>query len=244
MLFKISTICLLITGCLASGQRPENKTIRCVAVYKNYPVFNAQGKVERFTHYEERIFYSGEMVMVEMGYQFDSLVNNQLVKSEIRHRYLVYKKGNSAGTLYDEGTGEELKSVSVDSVLRLQWFNNLNIYDMFIQNDVTLISAVRNSSTGTLKEQYAVVSKKDTAQKGRFDLYYSNRLKDIDYSLSRELDSIKGMKLDSILMVNDAHLFREGNIWIEKVDQWFKLSEDTSFDKLKIQKYFSKYGGS
>jgi hypothetical protein len=244
MFFRIATICLILICCLASTFCYQHNTIRCIVLRQNYPVFNKQRKVENYIDFNNRLFYFGQMVMVQLNYMYDSMVNDKLLKSETRYRYLVYKKGDRVGNLYDEGTGKETKSVSVDSILKIEWFNNLRIYDMFKQNNLTLIAAEKDPKAGTLKEEYTIVSKNDTAQKGRCYLYYTNQLKNLDYSFSRELDSMKGMKLDSVRIINDAHFYKEGNLWIDKVVQWFKMEEDTSFDKDKIERYFSKYGSS
>lgn len=151
-------------------------------------------------------------------------------------------KGSNVGILYDEGTRKETRNVQIDSVLSMSWYDHSHQYDLFRQNNLTLISSTKDKKKGTLREEYSIVAKGDTSQKGTGYFEYTNQFKDIDFSLSPELDSIKGMKLDSERIVNEAHFYKRANVWIERLEFWYKMEEDLTFDKPKILAYFKKYG--
>jgi hypothetical protein len=226
--------------CLAQ----HSQTIRSIKLHENFPVLNKQGKLDSFIPFNSRLFYYKHLVMIELEYQFDSSINDKLLKSETRHRYLIYNKGSRVGNLYDEGQRKETTNVSVDSTLKPEWFNNIYLYEIFRQNNVTLISSIKDRKTGRLKEEYSIVAKNDTSQKGFGIFYFTNQLKNVDFSLSPELDSIKGMKLDSVRIINEARFYKAANIWIDRIEETYKMEEDTAFDKAKILEYFKKYGNA
>ena len=215
--------------------------IKCVQVKEVFPFIDNNGKLYKYDTPMVKIYYYQDISMYRFGYHYDSTSNGKLIISEYRNHYFIHKKEDTFGYNYDEYKSKFGVRLSADSMFKEQWVTANQQYPIFTQNTVTLISSVQNSDSGTLHEVYALKGKKDTAMTGTISLSFTNKIKGIDYSLCKELDSIKNMKLYKIKIVNNSRYMKDYKITLDKAEQAYGLEEVPVENREEILSYFERY---
>lgn len=237
----------------------SHDSIRCFKVSQSFPNVNVKGNLVSYDTMAAWIYYyrNQELYYSSYYYNFDALLYRLLVPDkdtnqikprqfllfdttlipEIRYRYFVYSKGNTHGSLFDRNKSEYNKRVVVDSILKSEWTVQ-STFDPFIHNTLTLLSAHKDSLTGKLIELYSFRGRKDTGINGTVKLSFSDKLKKGGYSFSKNLDSIKNMKLDRVFIINNSRYLKNYGITLERVEQLFELEEVPVKNREEVLKYF------
>ncbi len=180
------------------------------------------------------VCYSGDLILYLLLSHYDSLVNHKPHSSGIWHFYLVYRKGHPTGLLYDLDNGTFRSHVAVDTALRTSWFSKFDAYNL-LQNKHALVSGSGNEK-GNFTETYKLYPDSIGVH---MIFHFTNRYRDVPFTLSRELDSIKQAKLYSVELflplpgaVDSATASRIPAITYE-------LAEVDSVDK--VRPYFERF---
>lgn len=226
---------------LFNKNKVYEKKLRCVKVKEVFPFIDNNGKLYRYDTPVVKIYYHQDKIMYQLGYHFDSTSNGKHIMSEYRNHFFIYKKGNVFGYNYDKYKSIFGKKVLVDSMFKEHWVTANKQYPIFTQNKVTLISSNQNIDSGYLHEVYSLKGKIDTTMTGTISLSFTNRIKDIEYSLCKELDSIKNMKLFKIRIVNNSRYMKEYKITLDRAEQTYDLEEVPVVNQEEILTYFERY---
>jgi hypothetical protein len=204
-----------------------------------FPVVDNNGKFILYDPQYAEIYYYGNQVLYRTHYTFSwHTKDGGILKEEKRTRNLVHTKGNPEGYYSDSSLAIFNKKVLVDSMLNKEWYE-LGLLSSVLKNtDMSLVSSFKNENVGILNETYLVQSKIDTTQKGMIFLSFSNAFKDIAFTLSKELDETKKMKLSKIKIVNDARFLKGYNINIERIEQTREMELIPIKNAREIIKYF------
>lgn len=163
------------------------------------------------------------------------------VKTEEQDFIFVHTKGASEGYFYDIFRGLPKKKVKVDSSLQYEWFAQIHIYAIFLTAECRLLSSTEDPATNILQETYSVKGKgEDSLRTATMNLFYSNELPDREFSLSRELDSIKGRRLIKQKVINNPRLMRETNTALPRIEAGFELEKMKNIPD-SIARYFEGY---
>ena len=211
---------LLFNAC----SRQPSKAVRpdrAIRLIYNLPILNLD---EKFVNYTDSfdIFYWDSLVLYRFPTYFDStwvtfnddgeIIDEKLLKTETRMQYFIYRRGAKRGQLYRPAEGKYLK-LSVDSFRAAKLFAGIKLYDAV--ND-SLISSGKLPD-GNIYEVYLPKVKYDESYNDTTFFYYTGKLKGVEFSLSPELDSIKGLKLYK------ARLFFRQNAKMPDRNLYFEL---------------------
>jgi hypothetical protein len=246
MTFRIFTdvisSCLIAVffSCSSVTNQEKKNDITGIKVTENFPILDPKGKLIRYDIYHTNIYYYKDLVLYKSDYGFDSVVNDITFKQERRDYYFVYRKGNNTGLLFDSNKHIFEKRVLTDSILNKEWCNGLNFYRSYADNLITPISSNEIPDSGIVKKMFSFKGVKDTGLSGIVSFWFSNKLNHIEYSLSKELDSIYKKKLYKIRITNNPRKFDGYDFALERIDQAFDLEEIPVTNKKELLKYFEK----
>jgi hypothetical protein len=236
--FFIATALLF---CSCNNFSLKKKNLRGIKVSETVSILSPTAKLLGYDTFHVKLYYSGNAHLYQLNYQFDSLSNDVQVLSEIREHYVYYQPGNTYGYDFDVHKSPNIRKIPIDSLRKWEWVFQIDVYNIFTKAKATLVSSRKNVQRGTLKEHYNFEGIKDTSMTGSCYLTFTKNLKNIEYSLCRELDSAKKMKLQEIRIVNNARYFRSAGIYLEKSQSSYILEEVKNFDQKKIQSYFDMF---
>jgi hypothetical protein len=177
--------------------------------------------------------------MYDLVYQFTNTVNGKVTISEERHHYVAFDVDSVFG--YDLNmTSGILKRVRLDSLLKNEWLVQNKLYPKLTNNIAILTESKRNKDSGTLVERYLIKSKEDSAELASCTFSYTDKISGIDISLSKELDSIKNMKLYKAETVYFSRHFKEPDFTMGEFVTCYSLKEGVISDEKRILSYFKK----
>lgn len=215
----------------------KKNAVRAISVTQNFPIINNTGKLLGYDTSEHvNIYFYNNQVLYRDYYKWDSIVDNVLLKSEIRQSYFVFTKNASYGYFFDHGNTKSGMRVLVDSLLKSKWFS---------QNSFTNVSFRKVSDkfiadSGILSRIFITKGITDTSMCGTTLLFYTNKLAWVDYSMMREADTIKNMKLFKIRSKTNSRYLKEYNITLDTIEQAFDMKEIPVIDEKEILYYFER----
>lgn len=220
---------------VSKGKISQNQDdIRCFKVTQNFPMINNKGKLVAYDTMVAWVYYRKNQILYHSAYDF---YLDTIQTPEVRYRYFVYTNGNIYGSLFDKSKSEFNKNVLVDSVLKTEWTMQFSFYP-FTNYNVKLISVNKKSTTETIEEIYSFKGIKDSSISGTFDFIFSNRFKKGGFSLSKQLDSIKNMKLYKVRIINNSRDIKEEGIILDRIEQAWDLEEVFIKNYDEISMYF------
>ncbi|MEO6540482.1 MAG: hypothetical protein ABIN74_05815 [Ferruginibacter sp.] len=247
-MFKLICIILVLLICCycvtpVKKHAHIDNTIRSIVVSEIIPFPN---KNEKFTIYDTLsipIYYYQGLIAYKLVYRLDSLDNSgNLIGSQNQYHFFIYKKGDVFGYFYDSFNSNVTIKVLADSMLKHGiWCEVNNLYSGFIDNNIKLVARYKNKDSGTLHEFYVYSRKNDSTMNGTFSLSFSDKIKGIEYSLSKELDSLKGMKLYNVKMEGHIQYQKNGKIIYDTLRTVDDLKEIIVTDSEEILQYFTRY---
>ncbi|MEO5563175.1 MAG: hypothetical protein ABIR18_07070, partial [Chitinophagaceae bacterium] len=152
--------------------------------------------------------------------------------------FFVFEKDSLYGYSYIPHRPSSVERFPVDSILNARAFKTAK------WEFITSLKPVNiefNSQKDKLKETYWAPPDKNTLDNDSAYFVYSKELNDINYSLSKTLDSIKGMKLYEVRMIYNPRYFDQVKDITPRRETFFKLQRNTNPDKEKILYYIEKY---
>jgi|GEM_PF-6621282 len=195
-----------------------------VMVHQAAPEFGPREKVTGYELDTARIYYSGKLRLYHLSYFFDSsdLVTGEKFLSEKRYHYFIYNTDSAFGYDYNTHFYPQKRRARVDSLLHWQWSPSINLYSMFTVNKTKLLSVQEDRDAGTTHETYSFVNE-DSFAHGRMILGYSSKWVYLPYSFSRELDSIKRMKLFEALLIQDPRYLPSTGTTVDSIRSEYHL---------------------
>jgi hypothetical protein len=185
------------------------------------------------------IFYYRDLVLFK--FNADSTVNKEATDQGflMQSEFLIHQKGSLTGFFHDRRT-ENRQVVKVDSILRRRGYLISNLDVMLKSPLLQNVESKKSLKGDSLIEIY--VRKPNTEDlKDSVIAEYSASLNDIDFSLSRELDSSRKMKLVKIRIVNDAYYNKQTKATMAGRQIFFQLSRLIEFDRNEISNYFTQF---
>jgi hypothetical protein len=201
---------------------------------------NNEGKVSGSAKDTSSVYYYGNLRLYHLTYQYNLRQNGVNVLSEIRNHYLAYKIGDKYGMDYDDHKQPVARRVLLDSAFRMEWIQRNRLYITFTGYATSLVSSRPVKDSGLLYESYIFRDKNTNDIAARADLVFDSRYSEIDVTLSKELDSIKHMKLTSIKFNYTRKVLKEGYIK-DAYETELSLTEKPVMDRGFILSFFDRY---
>lgn len=198
---------ILFFGCI-NCKIAASGTLRKVEVYQKIQIPMIDGRIEDLTDSVKVISYKN-FVLFQVPYSNQKFLirwdstgeqHQTLISNEPKQKYFVHESTDSLGFEYDSLNSERGQKKSVDSFLNTKVFGNLIFYDR--KNDSLVESG--EMEKGILLEKYVPKVKFDYSYSDSSYFFFSNRFDNLNYTLSRELDSIKQKKLFKVVSVYNA----------------------------------------
>lgn len=137
----------------------------------------------------------------------------------VKHLYFAYKVNGNWGYYYDESSETLSRKTPIDSFLNTTVFKNISFIDK--KNDSLVLSTDYGKDSAI--EKYIVKVKPNSSYSDSTILYYSNKMSQINYSLSRELDEKKRMKLVKVVAVNNPKYDSASGVLLPKTEMIFAI---------------------
>ena len=185
------------------------------------------------------VFYYQDLVLFK--FNADSTVNKETTDQGflMQSEFLIHQKGSIMG-FFHERTNENRQVVKVDSILRCRGYLISNLELMLQSPLLQNIESKKSLKNDSLIEIY-VRKPNPEDLKDSVIAEYSARLNDIDFSLSRQLDSSRKMKLVKIRIVNDAYYNKETKVKMAARQILFQLSRLIDYDRNEVLNYFTQF---
>lgn len=239
--FKIlAFVCIAFCGCSFLSPQ-ENENVHCYKITNLFPKFDNSGMVREYDTSFAKVYFYGNFRLYDLSYifKYNDVVNGEVFQ---RRRHLVaFNKDSLYGIDYDEFKIPAQRRVRLDSLFRNEWVAQNKVYPILGANISTLISKESNVEKQEVTETYSLQSREDSSLVGTVSLVFKKEFaRKIDISLSKELDSIKGMKLVKTEIKVLAKDFKQYKTHIGKYVTGNELSEIPVEDVKKIKSYFLK----
>jgi hypothetical protein len=219
----------------------KERNIKGIKISQVFPYMSNEGKLINYDTPSVKIYYYKNYTLYHLVYHFDSSVNSKLLLSEDRYHNVVYMNGEDYAYDYDEHKYPYKRKVSIDSIFNLEWVFRIQVYSIFTNSTAILISSDKDNNSGILREVYKIRGNVDTSLSSTCYLEFSNKSRDVNFSLSKELDSIKKMSLFKIRNINNPRYFKQAGIYIDRVETSYLLEEIKVPEDKRILYYFKMY---
>lgn len=196
-------------------QKETTRNYKTIRMTKIIPIINNMGKVDNYATYHAFITFRDDIRLYETPYHYDSIINNKVIKSEVRYKIFVHHKDSLFGRIFDPGNNIYNLRTNLDSFISIKSFSDLRLMELFENENLVMQSSEKDPTIGTYKEVYLITSKQDISKTGLAIFYYDSRLTNIDFSYSKELDSIHKMKLCEVIIQTNAHTLKENSMKID-----------------------------
>jgi len=151
--------------------------------------------------------------------------------------YIVFKKGQDRGRLYKFLHAMDYQDVQVDSAIGAMMIAKERIFQM---DPVFRLVDAKGDSGGGLLERYVPIVKKDGSYPDSAYLYFKKDLLDVDFSLSRKLETSKEMKLLSARFVYLPSVDSSSGKQVPQREMSFQISRKPVADKQKIMQFLER----
>jgi hypothetical protein len=246
-----SILSITALECYNSKDLPPNRQsgiIKSIKFRSSLPVLITDSQLYNFSdsfliyYHEDHILYARPLTYTEAKVftdKNDSLIREELVKTEIRWQYFVYTKGNLSGLRYDSLTVKNGIEFPVDSFLAKTIFFKEKMF--FDKNNDSLVQKIIEQDN-TVIEKYISKTKPDETYCDTTFLYFKNGFKGIDFHLSKYLDSLKNLRLfKARLFYNPKNLKSNNPVERQSKELVFEIKENPVFRHNEIMSYFERY---
>jgi hypothetical protein len=244
ILYPFITMLFSYISCHTSKDKNLPTKLRVITVITNFPAIRSNdGKLINITD-SFKIFYYKDMVLYQLFPKKQiinttvdkagKVIDQKIIRSEIDFSNFIYKQNDSVGLYYDSINSPPQK-LPIDSFITSKKFINFNFYDK--KND-SLIESINNE---TLVEKYIPKIKFDQSYGDTTILYYSKRFKDIAYSLSKDLDSLKKSKLFKVQIKYNSQYYKGYNFKFPQREFLFEIQESNKVNSIDIIRFFEQF---
>ncbi len=225
----------------SQNKKLNNDDIRAITVTYNLPIINRDGRILNHAAYIN-LYFHNNLILYQIPYRIDSAYNGKHIETKIVNQFFVCEKNHKEGYIYDEHRLYRNKKISTDSVLNKFGFTNVKkFYQLFEKGSLMLVATNKNSVTGVLQEIYIPKEKVDISYCDSAFFYFSEKLKEIDFSFIKELDSIKQSKLFRIKLLYNSTFSKEYRVNVSKREFNFEFKEMPVTNSKEILDYFERF---
>jgi hypothetical protein len=228
------------SNCDSKALRPLPNNL-CVQLTYNLPIIDFIGKFVNYTD-SLSILYQDSFVLYRIPYthsttevltnEKDSVIEEPRIREELRYEYFIFKKGDQYGYRYDSFAAKQYQKRLVDSFLAVKSFTTVKLFDL--SNDSLISSKKLNDE---IQETYIPKIKVDSTYCDTSYYYFTSKMPRTILSLSKELDSLKDMKLyKARLLYNSSGTLPKREIYFELKPLSAKATNDLLKQFFKLKK--------
>lgn len=228
-------LCGLLGFCYCTNVFPgKSEKVSGIKVTQVSPNMTPNGRVNGYDTSSINIYYHENYRLYKLVYHFDSIVDDVTIISEDRYHYILHTMGSNSGFDYDLKKSPTIRKVNMDSVFRVEGIFQTDLCPVFFKFSATLTQSQKSDNSNTLKEVYNLKGIEDSSMTGTCFVEFTTKMKNIDFTFCKELDSIKKMKLQKIKIVNDPRYYNAGGFYIDKavVEYSVEVERDINFSEI------------
>ncbi len=232
----LATLFSIICSYNYSCSKLKGKNISQLNLMVNYPITVIdKGKITFFNLTDTiYIFYYKDFIVYKLKPQ-RSLENNEKIKGT--ESYFCYEKDNKYGLFFKNSYNKhDSIKLPVDSLLTKEAFKSANFE---VNNNLYLHEAVEENNKKELLEKYYFKIKNENLYDSIY-YYYSSSFKNIEYSLSKTLDSAKHLKLYKARLMYNQKFSTQHNLMMPKREYSFEIKEVPFSNDSIIKQFFSR----
>lgn len=233
---------------------PNSKGISGICIKRAFPnfVWDSGGNRMILTHFDTlytKIYQYKNQILIQSSQQYRNLdvrgldddeKKDLMEKTPFQTRYYNFTYFNhvDTGLFWYNDNIRNCRIINKDSMLESEWAFNPRREDIFHTNYRTLISS-KPSDDGNIIEEYAFVNKLDSTMTGRIILVFSKKeFNKMGYSMAKEIEQEKQMKLIKIVCINDARYIPPSNTYIERVEVPWEIKNITITNEEELLSIF------
>jgi hypothetical protein len=227
-------VCFAIScsGLTQSGDNP----IKGIKVAYNIPILKLDGELLNVTD-SFFVFYFKNFILYRTTYKRTWENLTRIESIEVKFHHFVHERNSDFGFYYDSLKQILPKKIPVDSFLKLKAFKGFNFYDNV--ND-SLIQKV-NLPNGGIVETYLPRVRYDQSYGDTTYLYYTPKLKDVEYSFSKELDTSRNLKVYKVRIVYNSQFYTGYSFKFPRREYLFELGAFEVKDADQIPYLFEQF---
>ena len=224
----------LINSCLSQNSK-EKENINKFILFYNVPIVKLNGDLQNIT--DTLIIYTkNDLSLYALPYNYSIDDGNKLTLEETRFRYFIFRANEPFGYYFDSLYSQNPLKMNVDSLLKEKAFTATNYYDRI--ND-SLIIKIQNQDNIPLIEKYIPKTKHDNSYADTTIFYYSKKLKNLDYSFSKDLEKERTLRISKVQMVFNNYFDKLYNIELPEREFSFELSECLVKNEDEVLSFFT-----
>ncbi|URM38890.1 hypothetical protein [Flavobacterium anhuiense] len=174
-------------------------------------------------------------------YEFEDIhtVQNDtaIIERKVINRYFLLKEKEKYGYYYDSLNAKNSKKARTDSILGEKAYYNQTF---FVPSIMQLISSKKDQDGYILIEKYKCKSKIDHTYPDTTIVFYANKMKGINFTLSKDLDSIKKMKVIKLRAIFNSQFIKGYPKKIPQYEYKFELKQDSISNLKKYKDFIEK----
>ena len=249
MLFLI----LLCCSNPLSYQLSKNKyphVFKSIKLSSNMPVVLSDGNLENeidsaiLIYYDNFIMFKSphaNETFINVADHTGQLTSHKLIQIEIKYDYFIYKKGDSIGFKYDSLNAKTGHKLLVDSFLYKKGYLESKLYNNMYNNTTDSLVGSFRADNDVLIEKFVTKNKYDETYNDTTYLYYSAKLNNVEFAISKQLDSVKRMKLYKSRFIFNATISDKYLFPLPSRELWFKLEEIPTTNEQEITSIIQKF---
>ena len=246
---KIFLLLLIYSTILFScNVNNKNSGVKKISFITTFPEVKFTGELF-YLHDSAILFYSGNYFVYKLPFQTGE-IRTDTIKSDMADSVLIYIEPTGIGYKYFAGKKEDkycylfnslndktgLKKHSVDSIIARWGIGTLDI-NAVIKNAV-LIDSVSDQINNNITKVYSPKIIKDDGD--TIILYFTNHIKETDFSLSKSIDSSNRFKLYKIRVLYNQKLSQTQNMAMPKRELSFEINELNAKNDTEILDLFKR----
>ena len=235
------TVVLAISlALLGSFTCSKNQPISSIELIYNYPasLYKEKDEIKIYNIQDTiRIFYYGDYVLYQLSASRKFETDEIIAGTE---QFFIFKRDNKYGFLIPSIGNSALETkFQVDSFLSNRGMKGKD-FDLLPDSSWSLIDETKDKESNVI-ERYAPIKPGDEASIDSIYYYYTRKMNDVQYSLSKKLDSVKSMKLFKVRMIYNEKFSKPKKITLPRREVLFEIRKIQPKDPEKINGLFERF---
>jgi|GEM_PF-2581682 len=227
--------------------RTTGDGITGVEVYYNWELFSPEqnGILRRKDSFD--IFYIGENTIYRLGTEYvankvhvaddGELITDSILTKEIKYKYFVFTNSDTDGFLFDSLQDTKPKQREIKSYLasKLSFSETMFSTDKYKRTESLILH------NGDIFEAYSSAPKIDESYPDSLYYYFSDTLRNVDFTFSRSQDSLKQKKLVKAIFLFNTYKHEGLSMQIPRRELVFALRPVSTKSLTDITVIISSY---
>lgn len=239
----MNKFCILILTLVAilqincTYERIIKKEIPTLKLTVNLPVLILKDNTISFLNISDSVFltYYENWVLYKLPPSRNLKDNEQISGTET---YFVFEKSESHGVWFQSlDSIRNGRKLLIDSFLNIRAFRNISFS---LDSNDSLTQTIKFQKSNGFLEKYVANNKTDELNPDSAYLYFSDRLKNYEYSFSPPLDSLKEMKLFKVRLLFNETFSKEYEKLLPKRELSFEIGKVVTKEENRLLRFFKE----